>query len=84
MKETWRLVGRNGRRFTGELSIAMVLAALIVVSLTEDLRAEPHIAVGTHIGQTYPDFLLPMLGGGFGRLSDYRGKKVLLMHFASW
>jgi len=64
--------------------MVMVLAALMVVSLTEDIRAEPNPAVGTHIGQTYPDFLLPMLGGGFGRLSDYRGKKVLLMHFASW
>jgi hypothetical protein len=31
------------------------------------------------------DFALPKLDGeGFGRLSDYRGKKVLLIHFASW
>jgi hypothetical protein len=39
---------------------------------------------GTKIGQMYPDFLLPSLDGGFGRLSDYRGRKVLLIHFASW
>ena len=32
----------------------------------------------------YPDFCLPNLDGGFGRLSDYRGKKVFLFHFASW
>ncbi len=32
----------------------------------------------------YPDFLLPTLDGDLGRLSDYRGKKVLLIHFASW
>ncbi len=40
--------------------------------------------IGTKAGQMYPDFLLPKLDGDFGRLSDYRGKKVLLVHFASW
>lgn len=40
--------------------------------------------IGTKEGQVYPDFLLPKLEGGFGRLSDHRGKKVLLIHFASW
>ncbi len=36
------------------------------------------------VGQAYPDFRLPKLDGSFGRLSDYRGDKVLLIHFASW
>ena len=46
--------------------------------------------VGTSMGEMYPDFLLPKVDSGsqaqreFGRLSDYRGKKVLLIHFASW
>ena len=40
--------------------------------------------IGTNVGQMYPDFRLPKLDGTFGRLSDYRGKKVLLIHFASW
>lgn len=44
----------------------------------------PHAIIGTKEGQIYPDFLLPNLDGGFGRLSDHRGKKVLLVHFASW
>jgi len=34
--------------------------------------------------QPFPDFLLPSIDGGTGRLSDYRGKKVLLFNFASW
>lgn len=84
MKETWRRGRRNRRGFTGEFSTAIALAALAVVSLTNDTCAESNRAFGTHLGQIHPDFLLPMLGGGFGRLSDYRGKKVLLMHFASW
>ena len=41
-------------------------------------------AIGLEVGQMYPDFLLPKVDGGLGRLSDYRGKKVLLIHFASW
>ena len=40
--------------------------------------------IGTNVGEMYPDFRLPSLDGGFKRLSDYRGKKVLLLHFASW
>lgn len=47
-------------------------------------RAVELPVVGTHEGEMYPDFYLPKVDGGFGRLSDYRGKKVLLIHFASW
>ena len=32
----------------------------------------------------HPDFLLQTLDGKPGRLSDFRGKPVLLFHFASW
>ncbi len=47
-------------------------------------RAADTSRIGTKVGQMYPDFLLPKLDGDLGRLSDYRGKKVLLIHFASW
>ena len=47
-------------------------------------RAGDAPRVGTKVGQMYPDFLLPKLDGDLGRLSDFRGKKVLLIHFASW
>ena len=41
--------------------------------------------VGHGKGKMYPDFLLPTIDGdSTGRLSDYRGKKVLLFNFASW
>ena len=35
-------------------------------------------------GDPAPDFELPSLTGGSVRLSDYRGKKVVLFMWASW
>ena len=37
------------------------------------------------VGQPHPDFQWPgIVDGKPVRLSDFRGKKVLLAHFASW
>jgi len=37
------------------------------------------------VGQPHPDFSLPNIQDSSRiKLSDYRGKKVLLLHFASW
>jgi peroxiredoxin len=37
------------------------------------------------VGQRHPDFTLPNIATGKPvSLSDFRGKKVLLIHFASW
>jgi peroxiredoxin len=41
-------------------------------------------SAGTRPGEVHPDFHLPQVDGGSGRLSGYRGKKLLLIHFASW
>ena len=35
-------------------------------------------------GDMAPDFELPSLSGGLGRLSDYRGRKLVLFMWASW
>ena len=56
-----------------------LVLAITVLSLMQD---KPQI--GKARDQAFPDFLLPSIEGGFGRLSDYRGKKVLLFNFASW
>ena len=43
------------------------------------------MAVGPIVaGVPAPDFELPSLTGGPVRLSDYRGKKVVLFMWASW
>ncbi len=47
-------------------------------------RADQEPTIGTAVDVAYPDFVLPTLEGKDVRLSDYRGKKVLLIHFASW
>ena len=48
------------------------------------VRADDAPAVGMKPGEVHPDFSLPRVGGGVGKLSDHRGKKVFLFHFASW
>ncbi len=72
----------NLHRPTGLLA---VVAASLLPTLDSEVRASGKtLAIGTAEGQQHPDFLLPSLDGGFLRLSDYRGKKVFLFHFASW
>lgn len=37
------------------------------------------------VGKLHPDIVLPRIDNGESvSLADYRGKKVLLIHFASW
>ena len=36
------------------------------------------------IGSEVPDFVLPTLDGQSTRLSDFRGKRVILFMWASW
>ena len=64
-------------RYTPIMRISL-LAVLVLgnVALAQEL--------GYKRGQIYADFHLPKLSGGFGRLSDYRGKNVVLINFASW
>ncbi len=60
------------------------LAGLSLLAAAGDGVAGGPPEIGSEKGQMYPDFLLPRLDGGELRLSAYRGKKVVLLHFASW
>ena len=44
------------------------------------VQAKPTVQVG----EEAPDFTLPSLSGEEVRLSDYRGKKLVLFMWASW
>lgn len=59
----------------GPLKAALPMAALIVLGAG---------SVPYRVGDRVEDFSLPTLDGKSARLSDYRGKVVLLAFFATW
>lgn len=67
--------------------ICMAMRYLRVVGVLCVLMVGPSAfaeEIGYGPGQVHPDFELPKLDGTLGRLSDYRGKPVILINFASW
>ncbi len=42
------------------------------------------LSAGINLGDTHPEFALPDLDGHTVRLSDYRGKQLLIFMWASW
>ena len=56
--------------------------ALLLTTLGGTDRAA---AVPPRVGERHPDFTLPSIADGTpAALADFRGKKVLLIQFASW
>ena len=54
--------------------------AIVTAALVAPVSADP-----PKVGERHPDFTLPALADGKPKsLSDFRGKKVLLIQFASW
>ncbi len=45
---------------------------------------QPEVKTGTRIGFAAPDFVLPTTGNKEFKLSDYRGKNVILNFWATW
>lgn len=72
------------RKSSGILQAAVLMAALVIAFGVSVQDARGATEVGIKEGEMYPDFVLPTLDGKQSRLSDYRGKKILLFHFASW
>ena len=63
---------------------ALMPLCVCLTLMPSPARADQEPTIGTAVGEAYPDLVLPTLAGKNVRLSDYRGKKVLLIHFASW
>jgi AhpC/TSA family len=58
------------------------LLILLGLALTSTLRAQDY---RPKVGERHPDFTLPDIQTGKPvSLTDFRGKKVLLIQFASW
>ena len=85
---------KQASKFTGGLFaiVGFLILASDCPGQTEQSNSSP-VQDATQIfveykpvkGQPHPDFVLPSIEAGkFIQLSNYRGKKVLLLHFASW
>lgn len=65
-----------------------IAPAIISVAAILLLASDSHAQVANYspkVGEPHADFILPSIDDGTAiQLSAYRGKKVLLMHFASW
>lgn len=59
--------------------------AFSAISFENLLLAQSKYQYRPQAGTVHPDFELPSIDDGTPiKLSDFRGKKVLLFHFASW
>ncbi len=67
-----------------DMIVALCSIALWSAILSSEAGSNDIVETGMGLGQRHPDFDLPNLAGELTRLSDYRGKKVVLIHFASW
>ena len=62
--------------------ISLSLIASAILSAPTPALADPYVP---KVGRHHPEFTLPDIRTGKPvSLSDFRGKKVLLIHFASW
>ncbi len=68
-----------------KVTLAVFLLTLMTITLTHTMaEAAPDNLPGLKVGEKAPDFELKTLEGKTVRLSDYRGKKVILNFWATW
>jgi len=64
---------------------AVLLLSVMPMSDTASAQRSKRQMYPVRVGQLHPEFKLPNVENGQAvSLSDYRGKKTLLVHFASW
>ena len=62
----------------------VVLGLVVVLATSKSATTEQQQANSPLLGKPAPDISGPLLDGGNGSLSSYRGKWVLVNFFASW
>jgi hypothetical protein len=69
-------------RRVAQATVGLTTAVMIWCSTYVTFAAE---AYTPRVGEPHADFMLPRIDNGHPiKLSDLRGKRVLLIHFASW
>lgn len=66
--------------------MAVVLAGTVIYTNlpSENTQTNQAVSTGSQVGQTLPDFLLTTTSEETFRLSDYRGKTVVINLWATW
>ncbi len=67
-----------------KLGVVISLSLFLLSTNASAQEPRPTPELGWKKDQLIPDQVLPDLEGKLHRFSDYRGKKLLLIHFASW
>jgi hypothetical protein len=69
-------------RWRSSMQRATILSVLSALLTSPSVFAGPY---SPRVGERHPDFVLPTIRDGKAvALSQFRGKKVLLIQFASW
>lgn len=64
---------------------AMIYRSIFVLLAVSNFIAVANAQYAPQVGAPHPDFRLPRISDRKAvSLSDYRGKKILLVQFASW
>jgi cytochrome c biogenesis protein CcmG/thiol:disulfide interchange protein DsbE len=81
---------RRAQWILAAVAVALVLVVGVITWVSvasnddqSDGTVVPKV-LSAKVGQVAPDFTLPTLDGGTVKLSDYRGKPVVLNFWASW
>lgn len=64
--------------------LAGVLIGALVLVLSANRPAQSSRRLPPTVGNPVPDFILPLLDGGSQRLSDLKGKPVVVNFWATW
>jgi peroxiredoxin len=72
------------KRSTLILVVSVIIVVVAGFILSSKQRSAEPLSSGTEIGQLAPDFKLPTVGGGEVKLSELRGKVVLVNFWATW